>query len=143
MVSVDNIIVKKNNDGFHILLIKRKNDPDMGCWALPGGFVDENEALELAAKRELKEETNLENIELKQFAAYGDPGRDPRGHVVSIIYYCDNFTSSVEVKAGDDASELAWFNLNNLPSLAFDHDKIVNDFKARHILKKKYKKRSA
>lgn len=121
-VTVDILVI--NNETEEILLIKRLNDPFKDCWALPGGFVDENEDLEAAAHRELKEETNLEVEELYQIGAFGTPGRDPRGHMISIAYL--GYSNDTEnAKAMDDAKELKWFNINNLPKLAFDHREII------------------
>lgn len=123
-VTVDIVLIKKNNQ---ILLIKRKNDPFKECWALPGGFVDEMEDLPAAAKRELLEETSINLENLTQFGAYGKPNRDPRGHTVSIIYYAI-IDYEIKGKAGDDAKEIKWFSISNLPTLAFDHEDIVQDF---------------
>lgn len=121
-VTVDILVI--NNETEEILLIKRLNEPFKDCWALPGGFVDENEDLEAAAHRELKEETNLEVEELYQIGAFGTPGRDPRGHMISIAYL--GYSNDTEnIKAMDDAKELKWFNINNLPKLAFDHREII------------------
>lgn len=121
-VTVD--IVLWNTNRTEILLIKRKNDPFKDCWALPGGFVDENEDLELAAKRELKEETNVDVQDLLQIGAFGKPGRDPRGHMVSVAYSAV-LNCLQEIKALDDAKEVKWFTINELPKLAFDHKEII------------------
>lgn len=125
-VTVDVIILKKTAEYDKILLIKRKNEPFKNFWALPGGFVDENEDLEDAAKRELKEETSLTVEKLSQIGAYGKPYRDPRSHIVTIAY-CGRVEEIVEGKAADDAKELKWFAVNNLPPLAFDHLQIITD----------------
>jgi 8-oxo-dGTP diphosphatase len=107
-----------------ILLIRRKAEPFAGKWALPGGFVEENESLIHAARRELKEETGLDEVELEQLYAFGDPGRDPRGWTVSVVYLARS-RGEVKTVAGDDASEVRWFPLDALPSLAFDHDAML------------------
>lgn len=122
---VDVIVV--NDDFSRVVLIQRKNNPYADSWAFPGGFVDENEDLPDAAARELKEETGLQNLALKQFKTYGTPGRDPRGHVVSVVYYgvCSKNTA---FEAADDAKDAQWFLLKNLPVLAFDHKQIMQDF---------------
>src|SRR5688500_16009399 len=73
--------------GIEVLLVKRKHEPFQGKWGLPGGFVDQDEKVLDAAKRELQEETGVENVSLTQFGAYGDPGRDPRGRTVSLVYW--------------------------------------------------------
>lgn len=122
-VTVDILIINDTTE--EILLIKRLNEPFKDYWALPGGFVDENEDLEEAAHRELKEETNLEVEDLYQLGAFGAPGRDPRGHMISIAYL--GYSSDVEnAKAMDDTKELKWFKINDLPKLAFDHKEIID-----------------
>lgn len=124
-VTVDMVIFRKNeNREREILLIKRKNTPFKGSWAIPGGFVNMDETLLQSAKRELAEETGLKGISLYQFYTFGDPGRDPRGRTISVAFwgYCDE---NKIVKAGDDASETKWFSLKRLPKMAFDHDLII------------------
>lgn len=108
-----------------VLLIRRKHDPFADKWALPGGFVDENEPLERAARRELKEETGLEIADVEQLAAFGDPGRDPRGWTVSVAFLARVDADALKPQAADDAAETAWFPLDNLPPLAFDHADIL------------------
>lgn len=110
---------------FRILLIRRKHDPFAGRWALPGGFVDEGERPLDAARRELREETSLENIELEQLHTFGDPGRDPRGWTVSIVYLARARSEDLHPKAADDAAEVAWFSFDALPPLAFDHAEVI------------------
>lgn len=122
-VTVDVLVI--NIASNEILLIKRLNDPYKNCWALPGGFVDENEDLEQAARRELFEETNIETDKMIQIGAFGKPYRDPRGHMISIAYQT-HFVKNQTVQAKDDAKEVKWFSLNNLPELAFDHLEIIN-----------------
>ena len=85
-VTVDIVLFHRLKRGERVLLIRRKRDPFKGRWCLPGGFVDDNESLEAAASRELFEETGLSGIELEQIGAFGDPGRDPRGHTVSVVF---------------------------------------------------------
>lgn len=112
-----------------LLLIKRKREPYQGAWALPGGFVDEMEPLEDAAKRELQEETSLggDRCDLWQVGAFGDPGRDPRGWTITVAYTCvvRDPISSLGTKAADDAADAQWFDINQLPALAFDHQKVI------------------
>ena len=98
----------------------------MDSWALPGGFVDENEDIKDAALRELKEETGIVGLDLIQVGAYGKPGRDPRGHTVSVVYTAI-LDSEPEYQAGDDAAEAGWFTIDELPGLAFDHEEIITD----------------
>jgi 8-oxo-dGTP diphosphatase len=128
MVCCDCIVVwKSQGQTPRILLIERKNDPFKGNWALPGGFVDMDEDLEHAALRELEEETGISLIKMMQFAAYGQPGRDPRGRNISIVYYHVADTE-LDAHAGDDAAQTQWFDIDKLPALAFDHEKIIRDF---------------
>jgi 8-oxo-dGTP diphosphatase len=122
-VTVDIIVLNKEYSS--ILLIKRNNPPFINLWALPGGFVDENEPLINAAHRELDEETSISNIELKQFHTFGNPGRDPRGHTVSIVYWGVLSNSNYDIKAGDDASDAQWFKISELLLLAFDHAEVI------------------
>jgi 8-oxo-dGTP diphosphatase len=131
-VTVDVVLIKETSPK-QILLIKRKNDPFQNCWALPGGFVDENEDLVVAAKRELEEETQIKVSNLEQLKAYGKPFRDPRNHVVSIAYF-GIANESTEAKASDDAEDCNWFEINDLPNLAFDHLDIVKDAIQKHNL---------
>ena len=105
----------------------------MGTWALPGGFVEIDEDLEAGANRELEEETGLKNIALTQFKTYGTPGRDPRGRTISVVYYGFLTNKSPKIEAGDDAAEASWFDLNDLPELAFDHEEILKDFIAINL----------
>ena len=129
-VTVDVALVTNEREP-RVLMIRRRNAPYAGFWALPGGFVDENERLVDAARRELKEETGLEQIDLEQLIAVGDPGRDPRGWTVSIVYLARVWPELVQPIAGDDAAEVAWFPLAYPPPLAFDHAAILGRVKNR------------
>ena len=124
-VTVDCLIFKQKGEIWQLLLIQRDKPPFEGSWALPGGFVDIDEPLEQAAERELEEETGMSGIRLKQFHTFGQPGRDPRGRTISIVYYGFAETSEHPPHAGSDARHARWFNLNDLPALAFDHDQII------------------
>jgi 8-oxo-dGTP diphosphatase len=115
-----------------VLLIRRKADPFAGKWALPGGFVDENERLVDAARRELKEETGLDQADLEPLHTFGDPGRDPRGWTVSVAYLARVSADQLAPAAGDDAAAVDWFPLNAPPPLAFDHAEILA--RVRHRL---------
>ena len=108
-----------------ILLIQRGHHPFFGQWALPGGFVDRGESPEEAARRELHEETGLSADKFTQVGAFGDPGRDPRGWVVSVAYVVKLENVSSVAVAGDDASGVQWWPADCLPRLAFDHARIV------------------
>jgi 8-oxo-dGTP diphosphatase len=113
------------------LLIKRKGDPFAGRWALPGGFVDEGETLADAARRELKEETGVAVEELEQLYTAGDPGRDPRGWTVSVAFLARGDAKKLKAKAADDAADVGWFPLDELPALAFDHAMILQRARTR------------
>lgn len=110
-----------------VLLVRRGNEPFAGRWALPGGFVDEGELPEGAARRELAEETGFAFAgDLALVGVYGEPGRDPRGWTVSVAYLA-MVAGEASVAGGDDAAEARWFAVGELPPLAFDHDVIVAD----------------
>lgn len=114
-------IIKIDNK---VVLIKRKNPPY--GWAIPGGFVDEGETVEDAVRREMKEETNLDLSNMKQFHVYSDPERDPRGHTVSVVFTADGIG---EMKAQDDAKEIGLFTQDTLPDkIVFDHRMILADY---------------
>ncbi len=114
-----------------VLLIRRNREPFSGSWALPGGFVDENERLEDAARRELVEETGVAATDLEQLYTAGAPGRDPRGWTVSVVYLARVEPGSVKPVAADDAAEVGWFPLDELPALAFDHAMILDRARLR------------
>lgn len=126
-VTVDSIIFLKDTNRLKVLLIKRKNEPFKNCWAFPGGFIDIDEDIKDAAKRELEEECGLKNIDLQQFCTVGTPGRDPRGRTISIIYIGSTSIKNSEIHAGDDAADAGWFAIDEIPELAFDHKKILHD----------------
>ena len=112
------------NKELKILLIKRKNEPFKNQWAIPGGFVDMNETIEQCAKRELQEETGLSLNNLEQLTVASKIDRDPRGRTISTVFWAI-IPIVYNLKANDDAADLQWFNCNNLPKLAFDHDEII------------------
>lgn len=124
------VIIEQNS---RILMIRRKNDPYKGCLALPGGFVDEGERIEDAARREANEETSLSIHLVDILGVYSDPKRDPRGHLISTVFVgiVPNDNLSVEASAQDDASEVEWINLEAIKknNIAFDHKKILFDYK--------------
>lgn len=123
-VTTDNLIFRKIDGNWHLLLIERGNEPFKGCWALPGGFLEMEEDLDTCAARELQEETGLTGIELHQLYAFGAPNRDPRHRTISVAYWgVDN--SERQAVGSDDAAEAQWFALDKLPSLAFDHEQIL------------------
>lgn len=125
-LSVDIVVFHSEGDRLQVLLVRRGQPPFAGCWALPGGFVGIDESLDDAARRELEEETGVRQAEVRQFYAYGDPDRDPRGRVVTVAYYA-LIPGKVPVQGGDDAAEARWFAVDDLPELAFDHAQIIHD----------------
>jgi 8-oxo-dGTP diphosphatase len=127
-VTVDVVLVTPIKARPKVLLVQRKRPPFEGCWAIPGGFVEPDEPLEAAARRELWEETGAEPDRLEQLHTFGDPGRDPRGWTISVAYLARLGEAAAQgwrPQAGSDASAVAWFDLDTLPPLAFDHAKIL------------------
>ncbi|WP_456478040.1 NUDIX domain-containing protein [Geoglobus ahangari] len=120
-LTVDAIVPYKGG----IVLIKRRNDPYRGYYALPGGIVEYGERVEDAVVREVREETGLECRVSKLVGVYSDPERDPRGHFVSVCFLVE--VTGGELKADSDAAEVKVFKLGELPELAFDHEKMIRD----------------
>jgi 8-oxo-dGTP diphosphatase len=108
-----------------VLLIRRKGDPYANKWALPGGFVQIEESLENAARRELKEETGVENVFMEQLYTFGSLGRDPRGRVISVAYFALVNLAEHTLQPDTDAEDAAWYSIDDLPELAFDHAVIM------------------
>ncbi|NOZ73398.1 MAG: NUDIX hydrolase [Chloroflexi bacterium] len=126
MVTVDLVLFTFAEQELRVLLIRRGHEPFAGAWALPGGFVNIDEKLETAAQRELREETGVTGVYLEQLYTFGDPDRDPRGRVITVAYFgIVGADTAVTLQAGDDAREARWFNVYNLPPLAFDHGRII------------------
>lgn len=129
-LTADTIILSRDEAGNRVvLLIRRGGEPFAGSWALPGGFVDEGETAIQAAARELEEETGvrLDSPDLHaEIGFYDTPGRDPRGWTVSVAF-CVDLPAMPPAKADDDAAEVQWHRLDNLPPMAFDHRKIMDD----------------
>jgi len=125
MVTVDVVVFRSAGGKRKVLLIKRGKAPFKGKWALPGGFIRMDEPLEVSALRELKEETGIVPRKLEQLACFGDPGRDPRGRVITIAYTASVPSKAAAAKGMDDAAEARWFDADDLPPLAFDHDRII------------------
>jgi len=126
-VTVDIALLLKKSNQTLVLLIQRKNEPFKNYWATPGGFVDENEDPLLAAERELHEETNIKGVHIEPIGFSGTPKHKANEHVVSLWYM--GVVTKVDVanaKAQDDAKNLEWFDINNLPNLAFDHKNLLD-----------------
>lgn len=121
-LTVDGIVLLNDR----LILIRRKNPPFEGQYALPGGFVELGETVESAVIREVREETGLLTKVKRLVGVYSDPDRDPRGHTVSVVFELDVIGG--ELRAGDDAASAEAFDPDNLPELAFDHEKIIQDF---------------
>lgn len=130
-VAVDAVVFGYKDKKLNVLLIRRNIAPYKDSWALPGGLVLEDENLEQAVERELKEETNVTVDYLEQLYSFGDLGRDPRNRVVSITYFALVKPEHHDIKADTDAKDVAWFDVQNLPELAFDHAKILKKAKKR------------
>jgi 8-oxo-dGTP diphosphatase len=129
-VAVDVVLFAKVDNATHILLVQRKYAPFKDAWALPGGFVEQNESLVNAAIREIKEETNIQTVpDLKLVNVFGEVDRDPRRRVISIAY-----TGTIDylptVAGSTDAAAAQWFKLDQLPELAFDHGEIISQAQA-------------
>ncbi len=126
MVTADAAVFRLASGRLEVLLVRRGQDPFKGMWCFPGGFVEIDEELEDAAARELLEETGLSEVKLEQVQTFGKVGRDPRGRQITTCFGgiipegCGN-----EVRGGDDAADAKWFDLENLPKLAFDHTEIA------------------
>src|SRR6266571_2792122 len=120
-VTVDVVMMSLRQCDLQVLLVKRRAWPYEGMWAIPGGFVNINESLEAAARRELQEETGVENVYMEQLYTFGDPGRDPRTRVITVVYFALLDSARLQVRAADDAADVGWFSVYQLPPLAFDH----------------------
>ncbi len=124
-VAVDAVVFGYQQKELSILLIKRGIEPFKGAWALPGGLVLENESLEHAVERELLEETGVTIDYLEQLYTFGTPKRDPRNRVISVTYFGLVSPNHFKISANTDAAEVQWFPINELPKLAFDHNRIL------------------
>ena len=124
-LAVDAVVLGYEASELYVLLIERKNEPFKNAWALPGGFVEADETVEEAAKRELEEETGLSAESLEQVHTFSAVHRDPRKRVVSVAHYVLVKKSGKTIMAGDDAADAKWFPVHDLPELAFDHYEII------------------
>jgi len=123
-VTVDIVIFTIRSGTLTVLLVKRAIPPFAGQFAIPGGFVREDEDMEEAALRELQEETGVTDVYLEQLYSFGNAGRDPRGRVITVAYFA-LISPDRPLKAGTDAAEARWWEMDKLPTLAFDHAKIL------------------
>ena len=124
-VTVDIVIFTIQDGALKVLLVKRGVAPFAGQYAIPGGFVLEGEGLDQAALRELREETGVSDVYLEQLYSFGDPRRDPRGRVVTVAYFALISAEHSALHAGTDAAAAAWFPVDDVPDLAFDHAEIL------------------
>lgn len=124
-LTVDAVVFGLDEGDLKVLLIQRNLQPFAGRWALPGGFVHVDESLETAVRRELQEETGLSSVYLEQLYTFGEPARDPRERVVTVAYYALVQLSDHRVQAATDARNAAWFSVDDVPALAFDHGRIL------------------
>lgn len=129
-LTVDGVVLHRQphgllGDNFSVLLVERGREPFKGRYALPGGFVEYGEDIDDAIHREIEEETGLSGLPFRQFRTFGKPGRDPRGHTVSVVYVAVVIGEAPEVEGGDDAASADWFPVKRLPDLAFDHGHLL------------------
>lgn len=124
-VAVDVVVFDAAADPPRVLLIRRGSEPFRGSWALPGGFVRIDESVEDAAQRELFEETGISDASLKQLHVFGEPDRDPRERVISIVFAASVEPDCISIQPGSDAADADWFAANELPPLAFDHADMI------------------
>ena len=125
-VTADIVIFTIRDRRLKLLLIRRSGEPYRGKWALPGGFVEIDEGLDEAARRELEEETGVTGVYLEQLYTFGKPDRDPRERVITVAYYALIPSEKLRLRAASDAEAVGWFAMDELPELAFDHDEIVD-----------------
>ncbi len=137
-VTTDVVVFSIREGRLQLLLIRRGREPYLGMWALPGGFLNINEDLDQCAMRELEEETGLSGIFLEQLYTFGRPERDPRERVISVTYYALVCSERLQAHASSDADQVAWFALDDLPELAFDHQEIITLAHNRLVAKLNY-----
>ncbi len=123
-LTVDAVVFRQSENSREVLLIQRKHAPFEGGWALPGGFIDMDETLEDAVARELKEETAIEGVALKQLHTFSALDRDPRGRTISVVFW-GLLEQEQIARAGDDAQKAVWYSIHQLPDLAFDHLEVI------------------
>lgn len=126
LVTVDVVIFTLRQDDLQVLLVRRRRPPQPGMWAIPGGPVRLDEALESAALRILEEKTGLTDVYLEQLYTFGDPQRDPRDRVIAVAYFAVVPATSLVPRTADDAERVRWWSSYHLPQLAFDHADILS-----------------
>jgi len=137
-VSVDIVIFTIRDACLKLLLIRRAGEPYRGRWALPGGFIHLDEALDASARRELEEETGVSGVYLEQLYTFGAPQRDPRERVITVAYYALIPSDRLQLRAATDAEAVGWFGMDELPELAFDHTDIIAMAHERLVAKLDY-----
>jgi 8-oxo-dGTP diphosphatase len=138
-VLTTNIVVfTLRDEQLKLLLVRRRNPPFQGYWALPGGVVGENEDIEANAMLKLEEGTGVSGVYLEQLFTFGQPDRDPRERVVSVAYYALVPSKRLRLRTDEDSEGVAWFALNELPELAFDHAQMVDTAHQRLAAKLDY-----
>lgn len=138
LLTTDIVLFTIQHERLKVLLVRRASTPFKGSWALPGGFVQEGESLAECARRELLEETGVDESYLEQLYSFGDPDRDPRGRVVTVAYFALVRSDELILEAATDADAAAWFPVDELPDLAFDHPEILQVARERLSAKVEY-----
>ena len=138
LLTTDIVLFTIRQEQLRVLLVRRASEPYKSFWALPGGFVQEGEALADCARRELLEETGVDEAYLEQLYTFGDPDRDPRGRVVTVAYFALVRSEELVLEADTDADAAAWFPADELPDLAFDHAEILRVARDRLSAKVEY-----
>ena len=125
-VTVDVVIFTLIERELHVLMVQRRRWPYEGYWAIPGGFINMDESLEMAARRELEEETGVRDVYLEQLYTFGDVGRDPRTRVISVAYIAVVSADRQKIQVSEESTDVRWFAVRSLPkNLAFDHEQIL------------------
>ncbi len=137
-ITTDVVVFSIQAQRLQVLLIRRRQPPYQGMWALPGGFLNIDEDLETCARRELEEETGIRDVFLEQLYTFGKPERDPRERVVSVVYYALAPFDRLDPVAASDADAARWFPLDALPTLAFDHEQVIQVAHQRLMAKLHY-----